>query len=83
MCRVFVLKNVKNLIYNNFKILKDSKMFVFLISGQFIPSSGKKLDKNRNFSSAASSKDLKLNAREKTLDAGEKFENFETHFRIK
>jgi hypothetical protein len=25
---------------------------------------------------------LKLNAREKTLGAGEKFEDFETHFRI-
>jgi hypothetical protein len=26
---------------------------------------------------------LKLNAREKTLGAGEKFEDFETYFRIK
>jgi hypothetical protein len=26
---------------------------------------------------------LKLNAREKTLGAGEKLEDFETHFRIK
>jgi hypothetical protein len=26
---------------------------------------------------------LKLNAREKTSGAGEKFEDFETHFRIK
>jgi hypothetical protein len=28
-------------------------------------------------------KELKLNAREKTVHAGEKFEDFKTHFRIK
>jgi hypothetical protein len=26
---------------------------------------------------------VKLNSREKTINAGEKFEDFETHFRIK
>jgi hypothetical protein len=35
-----------------------------------------------NFS-AATTYYIKLNAQEKTLDAGEKLEDFKTHFRIK